>query len=550
MEHHLKRLPSHLRTPVSRRSVLKGAAATAGAVALTGHGLRTLAQDAEPTPGGTFLIGMEAESDVLDPHVACCGLTYRVNSQLYEGLVAEDLTLKDVPFPPLIPRLAESYEVSPDGTTYTFKLRPNVAFHDGTPWNADAAKYNFDRIANPEAPHFNQKANAFCHYAVQFITSTEVVDPMTFRITMSQPFNDFLRLTTMSCGEVVMISPEAHKRLGDDGIANQAVGTGPFKFVERVMGEKIVMERNEAYHGQKPYLDRLIWRPLPDATARVAALERGDIDFLMVPHPDSVPQLRDKGFIVDTQEYPHVWYISLNMREPILQDVRVRRALHMAIDKEGMAADLLQGVAQRANSLLPPRCPAFDPNFQGYPYDPEQAKALLAEARVAEGTEIVYQTSVSGSGQISPVPMMEWIQQDYAKIGLKLRIESYEWLAYLREWGAGSKPGTHALQQSWGMSANYWLGMVTHSKNQAPNGSNTGWYANPDVDGLIDRAIAAVTEEESIALWRQAHQLIMDDAAIIPVVHDLNPMVYHDRVKGFILPPEWWFTFSTVWLEQ
>ena len=100
------------------------------------------------------------------------------------------------------------------------------------------------------------------------------------------------------------------------------------------------------------------------------------------------------------------------------------------------------------------------------------------------------------------------------------------------------------------MSANYWLGMVTHSKNQTPNGSNTGWYSNPQVDALIDQAVSAVTDEEANNLWRQAHQLIMEDAAIIPVVHDLNPMVYRPEVKGFILPPQWWFSFSTVWLDE
>jgi len=505
----------------------------------------------KPKVGGTLIYGMESESDILDPHSTGGWITARVTFQMFEGLAAEDLRRADVAYPPIVPGLATEWQVSDGGKTYVFKLRKGVKFHDDTPFDAEAVKFNYDRMMKKDAPQFYQRARSYCNYIVQYLASTDVVDSQTVKFTFKEPFAEWLPVGLQSMGQGLIISPTALKKYGNQGIAEHPVGTGPFKFVERIRNEKIILERNNDYWGPKPYLDKIVYRPFPDAAARLNALLAGECDMILCPPPDSVQDLKNKGYTVSQSNAPHVWYFWLNMKDRIVGKLKVRQAIQMAVDREKMAKDLLKGTAKAAGGIIPPGCSSYDPAYNPYPYDSQKAKQLLAEAGYPNGFETILMTSVDGSGQMIPVPMAEWIQRDLAAVGIKVKLETYEWITYLSKMFQSLKPGYGGYQLSWGMTTNYWIDVVSNSKRQPPDGVNIGNYANPKVDKLLLEAQREMDETKRIGLYRQIQKVLMEeDAAFWPIVNDLNTIILAKKVKGFINPPEEWFQLSTVWIES
>jgi peptide/nickel transport system substrate-binding protein len=536
--------------PLSRRQFLGTAAGVAGTVAAAD---RLAAQQARSTPvkGGTLVYGMEGPSDILDPHATGCWLTYRVTYQMFEGLLAEDLTKADVTVPPLVPRLAESWQVSRDGLTRTFKLRRGVKFHDGTPFNAAAAVFNWERLFKKDAPHFYPRANSYTAYVVEYITKAEALDESTLRLTFSKPYSEWERMTLQSWGEPLMISPAQAKKTGNEKFADSPVGTGPFRYVENIPNDRIVLERFKDYWGPAPNVDRLVFRRLDDPAARVAALRTGEVDFILAPPPDEVEALRKDGFQVLPSDAPHIWYWHLNMKDQHFKDVRVRRAVQMAIDKDRMCRELLRDTARPAWTMVPPATIAYDPKYRPYSYNPDRAKQLLRDAGYPNGFETVFWTSTSGSGQMIPVAMAEWIQRDLAKVGVRMKLETFDWITYLAKMFQGLRPGHGAYQLSWGMTTNFWIDIVARSTRQPDKGVNVGWYANPRVDRLLDQAREELDDTKRVALYRQVDRIIMEeDASFLPICNDLNMVVLSPRVKGFVNPPEEWFQLSTPWVEK
>ena len=544
---------------LDRRRLIQLAGASVGATMVGGIGVSgrspvAHAQD-EPKAGGTLIYAMESEADVLDTQQAGGWVTWRINRHIYEPLVAQDLTRTDVAQPPLVPGLATSWEVSPDGLAYTFKLREGVRFHDGTPWDAAAAKFNIDRMTDENFEFYSARAAGFTFFQWQATKEIQILDPMTIRVVQNRPFGEFLNQQVQGTGGPYMISPTAIRTYGNDKIPEHPIGTGPFKFKERVQNEKIVLERNDDYWGEKPYLDQIIWRPMPEPAARVNALKAGEVDLIAVPPPDAIDDLTNSGFVVSVAEgrnVPHVWYIHLNMKDPVFQDVRIRQAIQHAIDKQGMATSLLRDTAFRAEGLQAPGNLSFDPDFKIYEYDVDKAKSLLAEAGFPNGLdqELVFQTSTAGSGQLLPIPMMEWIQRDLEQIGIKIKIDAFEWITYIGMWAAGIPDGVHGMQFSWGQTSGYWLDFTTNTANATPGCCNIGSYSNPAVDELLNAAFGELDDNKRADFYRQADKLIMADATFIPVVNDRAPYVMAQHVKGFVHPPEEAFDLTTVWLDK
>ncbi|QYN37485.1 ABC transporter substrate-binding protein [Pseudonocardia sp. DSM 110487] len=505
-----------------------------------------------PQTGGTLAIGIESEVDVLDPQRAGGWVSWRVNRQMFEPLVDEDLSKPsaEVAVPPLRPGLAESWDISPDGTVYTFHIRPNVTFHDGTPLDAAAVEFNIRRMWDSSFEFYDAKAAAQTTFVWQYLGSVSTPDPMTVQLTMKQPFEPLLRLFAQGgSGSTGIMSPAAIRTYGNDDVAEHPAGTGPFRFAERVRGQRITLERNDAYWGQKPYLDKVVFRPLPDPSARVAALRADEVDMIAVPPPDSVQSLKDSGFQISDGVPPHVWYLSFNFADPIMSNKLVRQAINLAIDRQGMATTLLRDTVEPAYDVQAPANAAYVENTAAYGYDPDRAKQLLAEAGYPDGFETTMMTSVDGSGQIIPVPMAEYIQQDLAKVGIRITLDTTEWISYLSKWAQGTPAGVGWAQQSWGMTTPYWLYIATSSSLRAPNGPNVGGYSNPELDQVMAQAITTTSEEQAVELWKQANRIVTDDAAIAPVVNDKAPYVLSADVQGFVSASEEWYDLNTVWLS-
>ncbi len=558
---------------IGRRTFMQGAAVSTGALAYGGLARWTGAQAATDTPrqGGTIVYAMEAEPDILDPH-SCGGWhTSRLVLQMYDQLVEHDLTVPWNQAAPskLVGSLATGWEISPDGLEYTFTLREGVKFHDGTSFDAEAVKFNLERIWDESKPHFYPRAKAYRAADVYFLKGIEVIDTHKVKIILSEPFNSFLlRLANLGPGMVSMISPTALKKYGNEDIALHPTGTGPFRFVERVHGDRVVMERNPDYWGGNPkvgpFLDKIVVKPVSDAAARVAGLRSGEFDMIIVPIPDNKDQLQEEGLVWDQGTVHHNWYWAYNMKDPLFQDKRVRQALNYAINRRALVQDLLHDTAfPMENGIVPPGMLSFDPEYTGYTYDPAKAKKLLAEAGHPDGITTTFVTSTDGSGQLMPVPIAERVQSDMRVIGVDMKIQATEWVSYFTKWISGGFKDVGAAQMSFGAPDPFWLEQTigcTFAVGEV-GGLNTGYYCNPEVDAVMKAARHAPPPKpgdayepwglstEAVELWRKADRMATEDAALMLVLSDKNPFAYNKRVRGKVQTALEWFTFRTIWLE-
>ena len=498
----------------------------------------------------TIVMAIEGEPGQLDPHTHALWLTYREVYLMFESFVQQDLSVKDVAIPAIIPALATSWDVSDDKKTYTFHLREGVKFHDGTPWNAEAAKFNFDRVLDKSFAYFSQTANSFNGWWTQDIDSYAAIDKSTFEVKLKQPNSEFLRrMAQGGFGSAAMLSPDALKKSGNDNFSLNPVGTGPFKFVERVVGEKIVFERNPDYWDErrKPKIDRLIIRGIPEVATRELALLTGEVDIIATPSPDSVDYIRSQGFTVEIGPVPTIYLLWVNFRQKPLDDVKVRKALYMSIDRESLCKFLRKDQCLAAYSVLNFGGPGYDPNYNPMPYDPEKAKQLLAEAGYPDGFEIRVDWTPGGAGDVNTVADAEWIQRDWARIGVKLKIEQFEISTYMQQMAKGMREGTGFMQLSWGENNFSWLDGAISPNAMPPNGFNAGYYDNPKVGELLAAARAALTESEMVAKLKEMEKVVIEeDAAFIPTHSPAGVYAMSSKVTGFVLPPQHWTDLTLV----
>tara|TARA_B100001123_G_scaffold449921_1_gene617489 strand:+ start:188 stop:1819 length:1632 start_codon:yes stop_codon:yes gene_type:complete len=490
----------------------------------------------------TITIAVEGDPTRLDPHTHGLWLTYRVVYHIFEGLVQQDLSRDDVHIPPIIPALAESWDISADGKTYTFNLRRDVKFHDGTDWNAEAAKFNFDRLLDPDAPHFLETAVGGNGWWIGDIESYEAADSHTFVVHLKTPVSNFLqRLVNGGYGSAAMSSPTAIKKYGED-FGNNPVGTGPFKLAERVFGEKIVLEKNSDYWDptRTPKYDRLIYQPIAEDAARELALISGGADIIASPTPDSYDYIRDKGFEIVSKSGPGLQALWLNMKDPKLADVRVRQAMYMAIDREGLCTLLRLNECLPHYSIINRHGPGYDEAFVPYSYDPEKAKQLLADAGYPDGLDIRFEWGAGGAGAVGTKAFVEWVQRDWEKVGIRTELVSYDIGAYFGQMLKGMRDGTQVMTIGWGETSYIWLEFVITPDALPPNGYNSGYYDNPELGAVMKQVKTALTEEEMVDRLKDVAKIIADDVAWIPVYAYKLAFAVSPRIKGFVLAPENW----------
>ncbi len=507
-----------------------------------------------PKSGGTLVWGMESWIGPTDPHAISNWVTYRTFDQLGDKLIENDLTVPPHdrqpdytdPLQPIAMKLAESVEVSDDGTEYTFKIRKGARFHDGTDVNAEAVNRNYDRFLREDSDLYFGQVSGWGHPQLHSHTDrVELVDDYTIKIVNNRHFVDFLNVWSQTMFGAYILSPTQLEKVGNEEFANDPVASGPFKFSERVEGERLVYDRNEDYWGDSAFLDRIVWIPREEPAARVVALQTGEADLIYVVPPDSIPQLLDQGFKISQGPIPHMWYFQMNTRDEQVDDLRVRQALQYGMDRPGIATDLLRDTVIPAYGSSVPGQPAFDPDFVSYPYDPAEAKKLLSAAGV-ESMEDTWWIPSAGSGNILPVQMAQWMQRTYAEIGFTMNIEAVEWNAYGGMWPNLLADG-HTISSSWGSAINWWgniFGKILYESNSMQEAVGEEAWA------ILDRAQFETDPEASNELYREANRLSMEQAYTLPVVHDLAPIGMRDEVQGFIHAASHWNDFSIVWLED
>ncbi|MGO8920607.1 MAG: ABC transporter substrate-binding protein, partial [Stellaceae bacterium] len=355
---------------------------------------------------------------------------------IFEGLVLWDLASADH-LAGLRPGLAEQWEqAADDKNTWVFHLRHGVKFHDGADFNADAVIWNLDRYFRNDSPQFEPPAAGISRARVPILQSYKKIDDDTVAITTKTPASYFPYMVVY----LLMTSPTSFDQGGKDWtkVATlPAAGTGPFKIVKVVPRQSVELAKWDGYWdaAKKAKVDSVVLLPIPEATARLAALRAGQVDWIEVPPPDAIPSLKAAGFTITTGSYPHVWPWLLNIgaTDSPVKDVRVRQALNYCIDRAGLVS-LLNGTAEPSVGWLKANDPNFGNPVNHYKFDPAKGKALLAEAGYSAAKPLSFKVmiSTSGSGQMLPLPMNEFVQQTLKEAcGVDVEFDVVEWQVLL-----------------------------------------------------------------------------------------------------------------------
>lgn len=543
---------------MQRNMMRRGFTALIGGVALTALGLSPgLSKQAEAQ--GTLRVGMTLADIPVSfgqPDQGFEGFRF-MGLMLYDALINWDMTSSDKPSG-VIPGLAESWAVDPvDKTKWTFKLRKGVMFHDGTDFNADAVIFNFDKLLDKDSPQFSARQGSLVNFRIPAIKSYKKIDDYTVEFTTHKPDS----FVPFQLCYILMASPTQWEKTGKDwnAFAKAPAGTGPWKLESLSPREsaEFVPFKEHWDKTRVPKLDKVITVPIPDPNARTAALLSGQVDWIEAPSPDAIPRIKSQGFNVVSNVYPHVWSWHLSRVEGSpWNDIRVRKAANLAVDREGIKA-LLGGYAIPASGHVTPSDPwRGKPTFE-IKYDPAAAKALMKEAGYSPEKPITVKAmiSASGSGQMLPLPMNEYMQQNLAEVGIKVDFEVTEWNALIDLWRAGAKSpqakGAHVINVSYSTQDPYSsFTRFLRSDQHAPKGVNWGFYNDPEMDKLLNAASSSFDPKERDGYLAKVHAREVDDAAFLWVVHDVAPRAMAPKVKGYVQSRNWFQSLTSTYIEE
>jgi peptide/nickel transport system substrate-binding protein len=491
----------------------------------------------QPVSGGTLIYAAGADPDSLDPANTDSNTGEAFGHMMNNYLVRFDAKVK------IHPDLATEWTQSKDGLTWTFKLRKGVKFHDGTPFNAEAVKYNFDRFLGAEKP-----LKSGLHDVI--IKSVDVVDEYTVRFNLKQPFAFFLNNLAHSATGIV--SPTAHKKWGKD-LTLHPVGTGPFKFVEWVRGDHVTLERNDDYYEGKARLDKIIVRTVREDSARVLGLEAGDYDLIVRIPPEEVPRLMREGKVrLYAEQSNRALRIAFNMSKKPFQDVRVRQALNYAVDKESIVKNIYQGLGAVIPDVVGPLNIGYAP-VKGYGYDPAKAKKLLEEAGYANGLKLSLWTPKGR--YLKDYELSQAVQQQLQAVGVDAKLETFEWGAYLAQLRKARDESKQELYLiGWAPStgeARWGIYPITACDQWRPTGSNDSFYCNKELDQMIAKAVGSTNLKERDGFLRKAQEILVQDPAAIYLLATKETVGMSLKVHDIINSPlELVYADKDTWKEK
>jgi len=538
---------------IKRRTLLGSASSALAIAAVTPWSGMASAQTAGG--GGTLRIGMTAadiplttgQTDQGGEGMRFMGYT------VYDALINWDLTSADKPSM-LIPGLATEWSTDPaDRTKWTFKLREGVKFHDGSDFDSASVIWNLDKLLKTDAPQYDSRQSAQGKSRIPAVKSYSAPDPMTVEIITNEPDATF----PYQIAWILMSSQANWEAQGKDWekVAYKPSGTGPWKLETFVPRERAELVPFAGYWDatRVPKLDKMVLIPMPEPNARSAALMSGQVDWIEAPSPDTIPAMKGNGFEIVSNAYPHnwTWHLSRLDGSP-WNDIRVRKAANLAVDRAGLK-QLLGGLMIEAKGFFPPSSQWFGKPTFDVKYDPDAAKALLKEAGFDDKNRVKLKAliSPSGSGQMQPLPMNEYIQQNLAEVGIDVEFVVVEWNQMINLWRAGATdPGCQGAES---INFSYFIqdpftGLIRHlsSKLIAPNGTNWGHYTDPDMDALFDEIRTTFDSDDQDAVLRKTHEKFVDDALFLMVCHDVAPRAMTPKVKGFVQAQNWFQNFSSI----
>jgi peptide/nickel transport system substrate-binding protein len=550
-----------LQQSLTRRDLGRYAAVAGFAVVVSGVDTAqaadaTPAAPASPAPerprGGTVSVAQIGDPESLDPQIASSALAAYVHSNVFDTLIARSAALDYEGI------LAESWDISADGLEYTFHLRQGISFHDGTPFDADAVKFTFDRAVNPAT-------NSWWRASLSSLKETVVIDPLTVKFVLTEPFAPFLANLSGEANGAIL-PPAAVQRLGND-FGTNPIGTGAFKFKEWVRGSTITLVRNEQYQNfhsynenrGAPHLDQLVFRNIPEDATEVAAFESGEVQVIDLP-PVEVQRFKaDAKYQVIFTPLPDLYFVQFAMNKPSgefgaqwkppFDDIRLRQAVGYAIDADSIIAKVLFGLAVRNYGAMPVGLFAYKPEIEqyGFQYLSDKAKALLDEAgwvAAGDGTR-------TKDGKKLEVLMWTWaqtpndkivqvLQNQLAAVGFNVKLEVLEVGTFVSTLVSG--PSNLDFAATGDNDPNILKTLVNIAIYPI------GFYKNEQYLKLVDQAGKSTDRGERTSLYFEAQKILLADAAIIPLYSSVSAVGVHG-VKGVKIATDYTKTYMDAYIE-
>ncbi len=470
----------------------------------------------KPDPN-TLVMLIESSPTNLDPRIGVDAQSERIDNLIFDDLLSRGDNLD------VAPGLAERWEI-PDPLTYIFHLHQGVKFHDGRPLTSRDVKWTFDSLLQGKVR--STKAAVY-----RFVDHIDAPDDFTVIFHVKEPSATLL--WNLSDGAVGIVPYGS----GNE-VTGHPIGSGPFKFVSAETDKEVLLERNDNYWGEKAKLSRVRFAVVPDATTRALELRKGSADATInALTPDTVLTLqRDPSLAVERAPGTVLAYMGFNLRDPILQDVRVRQAIAYALDRRPMIEYLWRGEAQPARSILPPQSWAYNGNVPAYDHDPDAARKLLDEAGYPAVNGVRFHLTMKTSTDENTRLMVAVMQQQLREVGIVLDIRTFEFATFFAD-------VTHGAFQLYSLR---WIGgnedpdifeYAFHSAKFPPNGANRGYYSNPKVNALIDEGRREVDPSLRKPIYAELQRILADELPYINLWYLDNVLVHNKRVVNLKLNP-------------
>lgn len=483
-----------------------------------------------------LVYGSFADAKILTPFLSTDTASNDVIGRVFEGLLNVDHAT-GAP----IPWLAQSYDQSPDGLTYTFHLRKDVKWHDGQPFTADDAKFTYDAIMDPKTKTV-RKSN------YELVQAFKVVDPYTFQVTLKQSFCPFL--LNMTNGLVPKHILEKSADINTDPFGTKApVGTGPYKFVEWLKDDHVTLGANANYWGGAPKIQQWIMKIVANTTVVAQQLKTGDIDVSGIDPKDLADMEKQTNVNITKYFGLSYDYIGYNNAHPLFQDKRVRQAMTFGLDRQTMINKILFGQAEMVSAPMPPTSWAYNPNVAQYPFDPAKAKALLKEAGWTPGADGMLQkngqpfkfTLVTNSGNKTREAIVTIAQQQWKDLGIAVDTQLMEWNAFLDKVTKNHDFDACVLGWSLGLDPD---AKSIWSSTEIKSGFNFISYNNPQVDKLLEdgRTVNGCGQDQRKQIYGQFQQIIADEQPYTFLWITKSLAVVNKRITGPAITPYgfWW----------
>lgn len=473
----------------------------------------------------TLVFAQGADPRGLDPAYVDDGESAKVMVNIYEGLVKYKTGSTEVE-----PCLATSWKVSDDGKEYTFKLRKNVKFQDGTPFNADAVVFSVSRQLPPKATDDMPYAS----FTFGPVAKVEKVDDYTVKFTLTAPYTPFLANLAM-CLAAPIVSPAAVQKYGDKFIEHP-VGTGAFKFVSWEKGQSVTLTRNDNYWGEKAKVSKLVFKITAENSVRASEMITGSTDAMDGVDPNDIKKLQSSGVKIYKSKGMNVNYMAFNCSRAPFNDPKLREAVSHAINREELVKYLYQGYSEVANSPLPSFIPGYNKDVQPYKYDPELAKSMLKDAGKSNlKIKIITYSNPRPYNPVNGQKLAEAVQNYLSKVGITADIVVYPWTEYKQKAAQGEGD---IMFYGWtgdnGDADNF---LSLFDSKEIKSTLNAAKYSNPQVDALLEQGRTLPNGDARNKVYQQIQEIVTKDAPWLPISYADDLAAYSSKVTGFSYHP-------------